>query len=265
MLLPESESFDLDAALAHFAEAGWARLGRALDDEGCAGLATRADDLMLGRVVHEGLFFQLDAESGEYDDLRYGHGWEGPSLDYRKLEKLEIDPLYREWIGNPLFERIARKALATDGEGAITIYRAVLFNKGPRGGSPLPWHQDGGRFWGVDRAPTLQIWTALDDAPEGGGCLEVIPGTHRRGLVTPEGGVVPRNFVDGSGAEARAIALPARAGEVLLVHNHVWHRSGRGSGRPRRALSICYMDGATRCLRQKRAPRVFTRVFGRAT
>jgi hypothetical protein len=49
---------------------------------------------------------------------------------------------------------------------------------------------------------------------------------------------------------------------VLLIHNHVWHRSGRtATGKPRRALSVCYMEGATRCRRQKRAPRTFVRLF----
>jgi phytanoyl-CoA hydroxylase len=268
MLLPGALDTDLDCdlaePLAHFAAHGWARVGRALTDEACALLRARADDLMLGRIVHDGLFFQLDAPTGSYDDLRYGKGFEGPSLDYRKVEKLELDPLFRALIESPLFERIARGALGSDGAGDIAIYRAVIFNKGPRGGSELPWHQDGGRFWGVDRAPTVQVWTALDDAPRGAGCLEVVPGTHARGLATPEGGVVPPHLLEAAHAEERALPLPARAGEVLLVHNHLWHRSGRAAtGQQRRALTVCYMPATTRCLRTKRAPRRFTRVFAR--
>ena len=42
-----------------------------------------------GRVVIPGLFFQHDSDTGRYEDLRYGEGYVGPSLDYRKLEKLE--------------------------------------------------------------------------------------------------------------------------------------------------------------------------------
>jgi len=47
----------------------------------------------------------------------------------------------------------------------VAIYRATLFGKSARGGTNLPWHQDGGSFWGLDRDPRLQVWTALDDAP----------------------------------------------------------------------------------------------------
>ena len=144
----------------------------------------------------------------------------------------------------------------------MTLYRAFLMNKHAGGGSDLPWHQDGGDFWGLDQDPTLQIWTALDDAPEDGGCVEVLPGTHRAGLATPLGGVVPRDRLETRDVERELVRLPAVAGEVLLLHNHVWHRSARSrTGQARRALSVCYMDGRTRCRRRKRAPRTFVRVF----
>ncbi|MBL8718551.1 MAG: phytanoyl-CoA dioxygenase, partial [Myxococcales bacterium] len=45
---------------------------------------------MLGEVVIPGLFFQHDAASGRYEDLELGRGFIGPSLDYRKIEKLEL-------------------------------------------------------------------------------------------------------------------------------------------------------------------------------
>lgn len=256
MLRAGAEELELDEVLAAFAAEGWARVGRVVSDATLAALRERADDLMLGRVVHEGLFFQHDAPTGQYGDLEYGKGWQGPSVDYRKLEKLELDPLFRAFLANPLFERIARALI----DGPIALYRAALFGKGAAGGSELPWHQDGGRFWGVDRPPTLQIWTALDDAPAAAGCLEVAPGTHRAGLATPLGGVVPADRVHAY--DGPRLLVPAVAGEVLLVHNHLWHRSGRNdTGRPRRAVTLCLMSAATRCLRKKRAPRQFHVLF----
>jgi len=126
----------------------------------------------------------------------------------------------------------------------------------------LPWHQDGGVFWGVDQAPTLQIWTALDDAPLDAGCVEVIRGSHKRGLATPEGGTIPDRLVDEDVNEGRVLPLPARAGEAILIHNRLWHRSGvNTTGLRRSALSICYMSASTKCLRKRRAPREFVRVF----
>lgn len=251
-------ALDVDAVLAHFATHGWARVGRVLSEAGLVALGTRVDDLMQARVRYDGLFFQRDSPTGHYEDLEFAKGWQGPSSDYRKIEKLELDPLFRAWMTNPLFERIARRLIA----GPIALYRAVLFTKSASGGTVLPWHQDGGRFWGVDRAPELQIWTALDDCPRDAGCVEVVDGSHAAGLATTEGGVVSNEILHAADAERRALPLPARAGEALLIHNHLWHRSGvNRTGKRRSAVSFCYMSAATRCLRTKRAPRSFVRLF----
>jgi phytanoyl-CoA hydroxylase len=265
LLAVDPAAVDIDTALSEFAKAGYARLGHVLADEGRLLLGRRLEDLMLARVQVEGLFFQLDAQSGRYEDLSFGLGWQGPSLEYRKIEKLERDELFRAWIENELFGRIARAHIGGEaggkGEG-VALYRAVVFTKSAAGGSVLPWHQDGGDFWGVDRAPTLQIWTALDDAPVEAGCVEVVPGSHLRGLATPKGGTIPEAMLEEDFRAGRVLKLPARAGESILIHNHLWHRSGANTtGLRRSALSICYMNAATRCLRKRRAPRQFIRLF----
>jgi len=254
----DAEAIDASGAISHWREHGWARLGAVASNETLAALRARADDIMLGRVVHEGMFFQSDSGTGRYEDLAFGRGWEGPSLCYRKIEKLEVDPLFRAWLGNPVFERVARAVIGPE----VTLYRATLFTKSAEGGTDLPWHQDGGDFWGLDRDPELQIWTALDDVPLESGCVEAVDGSHRAGLATPLGGTIPLRVLLDARPDERSLALPARAGEVLLIHNHLWHRSGRNTtGRPRRAFTVAYMDARTRCVRKKRSPRSFMRVF----
>jgi phytanoyl-CoA hydroxylase len=260
MLDPYALAVDVAAAVAHFRAHGWARLGRVASDEGLERLRARADDLMFGRVVHEGLFFQRDSATGRYDELAFGRGWEGPSSCYRKIEKLERDPVFRAWLENAVFERVVRAVVGDE----AALYRAVLFTKSDQGGTELPWHQDGGSFWGLDRDPELQIWTALDDVPVESGCVEVLDASHAAGLATPLGGTIPRELVTRAGADDRKLAVPARAGEALLIHNYLWHRSGRnGTGVARRAFSAAYMPASTRCLRRRRAPRSFVRVFAR--
>lgn len=259
MLLEGAAEMDLRGPLEHFAEHGFARLGRVAAEETLRALRERTDDLMLGRVTYPGLFFQLDTETGRYEDLEFGKGYRGPSLNYRKIEKLEKDPLFLAWIENRLFERVARSLI----EGEITIYRSTLFNKAASGGTELPWHQDGGSYWGLSMEPTLQIWTALDDVPEESGCVRVLPGSHKGGLASPLGGLLQEASLAAKKAEQGALPLPAAAGEVILIHNHLWHRSSvNTTGRPRRAMTTCYMSAATQCVRKKRAPRVFVRVFG---
>lgn len=246
-----------DDAIALYRAQGFAPLGRLVPDALVARLRARSDELMLGKVVHEGMFFQHDAGTGRYEDLPYGEGWVGPSLAYRKLEKLELDPTFRELVTAEVFRPIVQAVVGRE----VVLYRAAMFAKQPQKGSPTPFHQDGGSLWGLSEDPVLQIWTALDDAPVEAGCVEAVPGSHGGGLVTPLGGVIPERFLEG--VEAKVVPLVARAGESFLVHNHLWHRSGPNeTAAPRRAVTSCYMPKTTRCLRKRRTPRVFFPVFG---
>ena len=258
MLIPGSADLDLEAPLSEFKENGYGRLGPVLSPEAADALCERARSLMLDDRQIPGLFYQHDSPTGRYEDLEFGAGWVGPSLRYRKLEKLELDPLFDSWIENALFARIARAVLGSE----ITLYRAVLWNKAPLIGMALPWHQDDGAFWGLDRPPCLQIWTALDPAPHDAGCLEFVPGSHHAGLASEVGGTVQTNRLESADAESRAVAVPVASGEALLIHNHVWHRSGRNlTSIPRRAIGISYLSADTKCRRKRRVPRVFKPVF----
>jgi ectoine hydroxylase-related dioxygenase (phytanoyl-CoA dioxygenase family) len=151
----------------------------------------------------------------------------------------------------------------------VRLYRAILMAKAAReaerpGGTPLPWHQDAGTLWGLDREPELQLWTALDPAPEEAGCLAVLPQSHLGGLATPLGGMVPAKLVEAARADDRAVLVPAQPGDVVLLHNLAWHASGTNhTPHPRRAFSACFLHDDTRCTRRKRAPREFWQVFGR--
>jgi len=92
----------------------------------------------------------------------------------------------------------------------------------------------------------------------------VVDASHLGGLATPLGGTIPRDRLAERNADKRVTLLPARAGEVLLIHNYLWHRSGLNTtGLARRAFTVSYISAATRCTRRRRAPRSFVRVFGR--
>lgn len=247
-----------DEAIAQYREHGFARLGRVVDDAALAALRARVDDLMLGRVRHEGLFFQLDAASGDWRDAPLGLGWQGPSLRYRKLEKLELDERFRALMRADAIAPLIHALVAPP----VRLYRAIVFNKAEDGGSEIPWHQDAGRLWGLSKDPSVQVWIALDAAPVDGGCLEFVPGSHRWGLASPLGGIVGESAVDDARAEERRVAVPVAAGEAILLHNLVWHRSGKTmTGKRRLAFSACFLDGETRCVRKHKTPRRFFEVF----
>ena len=94
---------------AQFDREGYLMLGRVASDAEMEALGTRMDEIMLGRVRHEGMYFQLDSETGVYGDVPSGGQWEGPSLNYRKIELLEKDPLFLAYIQHPAFREITRR------------------------------------------------------------------------------------------------------------------------------------------------------------
>ena len=134
---------------AQFEAEGYARLGRLLSDAQLRAMRERLDALMLGEVTHEGMSFQLDL--GGEGSAPTTVGLTRPSLSYRRVNDLELDPLFREWAERPLFGAITRHYYDQD----VAIFRAFMMNKPQSAGTPLEWHQDVGEGWGIDTLPTL--------------------------------------------------------------------------------------------------------------
>lgn len=244
-----------DDQLRAFDDHGYLHLGQVADDRLFRAMQQRIDQIMLGEVVYEGMFFQLDSTTGNYGDLS-GSGWAGPSLKYRKIQELEQDPIFLEYLQQPLFRDLTRRLVGEE----ISVFRAMFMNKPAGAGTVLPYHQDGGSQWGLDRERFVTVWTALDDATPANGCVEVIPGSHKLGLLSEHGHTITAEQEAEHAPEGKAVALAVPAGHALLLHNYLLHRSGvNRTEHPRRAFSVVYMDAATRRLRDGSA---FPKVFG---
>ena len=84
------------------------------------------------------------------------------------------------------------------------------------------WHQDQGvALPGADGSEILTAWVAVTDATEENGCLCVVPGSHRGGLLTHcSDKQIPGALVGGG-----AVPLPMGRGGVLLMHRRTQHAS----------------------------------------
>jgi ectoine hydroxylase-related dioxygenase (phytanoyl-CoA dioxygenase family) len=93
----------------------------------------------------------------------------------------------------------------------------------------VDWHQDQSAYLQeADQTDVLTVWLPVTDATEENGCLLVVPGSHRDGLVThcppderkmlvhlPEK-LVPLN---------KAVSVPMKRGDVLFMHRCMMHAS----------------------------------------
>ena len=114
------------------------------------------------------------------------------------------------------------------------------------GGSPFPWHQDT-PYWAfgcdhVERLVSVQLY--LDEATKENGCLRMIPGSHRHGVlpVFRDRGTLGRLYTDLEGFEGAApVALEAPAGSAVFFHGDVVHGSETNRTRAsRRALILTF-------------------------
>lgn len=238
---------------------GYLKLGQTLTDDELGALQQRIDEIMLGKadIDYDNMLFQLDSESGEYGDTpAQTMGFKEPTLAYRKIQNLELDPLFLAYMQKSLFRDISRRFVAEE----ISVFRAMFMNKPARRGTVLPYHQDGGTQWKLDRENFVTVWTALDDATIENGCVQIIPGSHKLGLLSEFGHTITPEQEAEYCKDQDSIFLEAKAGEAFLLHNYTLHRSGVNTiERPRRAFSVVYMDAATRSTLDDRS---FPKIFG---
>jgi hypothetical protein len=169
---------------------------------------------------------------------------------------LMSEPAVRELASDPRLLAIADPALG----GTAVPFRATLFEKSGQSNWLVVWHQDtaiplAARFdsseWGpwsekagvlYAHAPTwalarvLALRVHLDDSHEGNGPLRVIPGSHRRGVMSDE------QVFELAHAET-AVSCCAERGSVLAMRPLVVHSSPKATAdEPRRVLHIEYAD-----------------------
>ena len=140
-------------------------------------------------------------------------------------------------------------------DGRVKAMQSMLFVK-PPGMPGQAWHQDEHFIPTRDRS-LCGAWIALDDATVDNGCLWVVPGSHRTGMLHPVRAHARPNLYDpapeaydatdpqGPGFDAAgAIPVPVAAGDVVFFNGYLLHRSlpNRTEGQFRRALVNHYCN-----------------------
>ena len=97
------------------------------------------------------------------------------------------------------------------------------------------------------------MWLALEDVDEENGCVRYVRGSHLRGP-RPHGRTQTLGFSQGitdfgtPDDQAEAVAMPARAGDLLIHHPMLvhWAEGNRSATRSRRALGAIYFAESAR-------------------
>lgn len=203
-------------------------------------MKARLEDIVRGQFAKDGRRFQADTESGRYEDVEKSEmGYRGPNVAYRKIADLEFDEVFLDKLQSRWVRDICARFL-----GPVTsVMRVTMMDKPATGGTPLPWHQDVSLDWPTPTQPELAIWFSLDEAMAASGSLQVIPGSHRHGVIG-RGHLLPTELVSRYAPDSQIVTVEAQPGDVLFFHAALLHRSGVNvSDAPRRAVNAILMPG----------------------
>jgi hypothetical protein len=126
----------------------------------------------------------------------------------------------------------------------ILIWGSMISQKPPRTSYHFDWHQDSAFNSFLTGVPAATAWIALTESTPHNGCLQVVPGSHRRALVHEAAAAgdnmlrqKQRAAVTVEAGEAEDVIL--RAGEMLVQDMRLLHASGANdSARPRIGLIV---------------------------
>lgn len=143
---------------------------------------------------------------------------------------------FRELSDSPKILDAVEKLLGPD----LVFHYSKLNMKPPAIGSVVEWHQDL-TYYPLTNDSSLAVLIYLDDADVDNGCLLMLPGGHKFGILNHnQDGYFLGKMVEPVD-ESRAVPVEGKAGTAIFMHCMTPHASVTNrSSRPRRTLILSY-------------------------
>jgi phytanoyl-CoA hydroxylase len=219
----------------------------------------RLEDLAYGRVKPpSGVNFELEpAASSKSSNQSNGSPMFRQIYDIAPYDWL----ISKSFAFNSKVVAVTKSLLGSD----IRLYRATAMLKPRFIGSDLPYHQDSA-YWPIYPRSLVSCWMALDKATTDNGCMRVIPGAHKEGLMP-----VSDEYRDHVSIKKlsltddylkKEIVLEMSPGSCLFFHSLLPHATGPNkSDSDRYAVIASYMSAHSTTLDGK-IPQQYITVCG---
>ncbi len=121
----------------------------------------------------------------------------------------------------------------------ILLYNATFIIKEPKSKTHVSWHQDL-TYWGFDdNEKQVSAWVALSNADDLSGCMQMIPGSHKKGFfdhksTSDSNNVLSRGQTVSNVDLDKAISCQLKPGEASLHHGLTLHASQPNKSNDRR-------------------------------
>ncbi|PSP94698.1 phytanoyl-CoA dioxygenase family protein [Halobacteriales archaeon QS_4_62_28] len=130
----------------------------------------------------------------------------------------------------------------------LKLLRSAAMFKPPEVGSEKGFHQDAA-YYPIQPMDHVTVWIALDEATTANGCMNVVPGAHKNGIMGHEAVEYDTDIViaDRDFDKSDAVPVPMDAGDALFTHCLMPHYTAPNTTETwRRALIMSYMRSRSR-------------------
>ena len=163
----------------------------------------------------------IDAFAAVHEAELQNNGREGisrPNEISFTIHLAERDPSIKSFVSQATFAEITSGLLDAD----ISLYWDQAVYKKPEAARDFPWHQDTG-YIPTDPATYVTCWLALDDVTQENGCIWVLPGTQKQGLIEHQNTEIGKQCYFG---DDPGIPVPLTKGSMVVFSSLLFHRSG---------------------------------------
>jgi hypothetical protein len=148
----------------------------------------------------------------------------------------------------------------------ILMYQNGAWFKDPETDNYVSWHQDG-TYYGMDPLDLVTVWVALSPATFETGCMQVISGSHKDGILPVDYSEVSPTNLLASGQrtlieidEDKVATMALQPGEMSMHHVSLVHSSRPNHGDDRRVgFSVAFMPPHVRQTTELRATAMLMR------
>jgi non-heme Fe2+,alpha-ketoglutarate-dependent halogenase len=182
---------------------------------------------LLDRYEHDGIVFPIrvlsEAEVARFRGELEKVAGESP----RRMDQLHLSyPWAYELASHPAVLDAVESVIGPE----ILIEGNLVFYKPPRDAGYASWHQDS-VYSGWHLTPSVSAWIALTVSEPANGCMRVVPGSHKQGLLEHDT-VQDPNLLNKRGErlrmdvdESQAVDVVLKPGEMSLHHTNIVHGS----------------------------------------
>jgi phytanoyl-CoA hydroxylase len=197
------------------------------------------------RELSEEQFARARSQSRSEWDILENKTYEQSQAIYRLSRVMARHDGFKAVAMEPALVDSMRQLLGPDAVVCVNRHNMMVV-KAARVGRQIDWHQDG---WNWSQDNIISAMVFIDDSTVENGCLEIIPGVHKRGLLpmakTGVGCGMDLSRPEMLALTNQSVPVECHAGDALLFHCCTPHFSkANASERSRRNLVFAYVSAS---------------------